>query len=242
MNMINSHFQRPSAAQINAAKTFAASILADAAGRRGSLDGRIQPLGSQMPLCGPAFTVEVRPGDNLMIHAALVLARPGDVLVVDGQADTRAALMGELMCKHAMAAGLAGVVLDGAIRDRGELREGIFPVYACASNPNGPTKNLPGRIGHPVSVGGVTVNPGDLVCADQDGVLIIPRQDIDTVLIGAQKKVQIEQKRRDDIDNGDLIYSWLEQTLKDAGAVPKDQTLTSLIAEFRDDSTTHHAG
>lgn len=232
MTMVNTTFDRPAAEQIEAAKTFAASIMADAAGRRGALDGRIQPLAPHMQLCGPAFTVEVRPGDNLMIHAALVLARPGDILVVDGQADTRTALMGELMCMHAVAAGLQGVVLDGAIRDRGELRDGNFPVFACASNPNGPTKNLAGRIGHPVSVGGVTVNAGDLVCADLDGVLIVPRQDIDSVLEGARKKVQVEQKRRDDIAKGNLVYGWLEQALKDVGALSKDDSLASLVEAF----------
>ncbi|MGX9935383.1 RraA family protein [Advenella kashmirensis] len=236
MTMINSNFDRPTAEQINAAKTFAASIMADAAGRRGALDGRIQPLASHMQLCGPAFTVEVRPGDNLMIHAALVLARPGDVLVIDGQADTRCALMGELMCKHAVAAGLAGLVVDGAIRDRSDLREGNFPVFACASNPNGPTKNLAGRIGHPVSAGGVTVNAGDLVCADQDGVLIVPRQDIDIVLEGARKKIQVEHKRREDIANGNLVYDWLEQALKNVGAIADGDSLASLMARFEEKS------
>lgn len=234
MTMINSHFVRPSAEQIKTARQFAASILADAAGRRGALDGRIQPLASHMQLCGPAFTVEVRPGDNLMIHAALVLARPGDVLVIDGQADTRAALMGELMCSHAVAAGLEGVVVDGAIRDRSELRENAFPVFACASNPNGPSKSLPGRIGHPVSVGGVTVSPGDLVCADQDGVVIVPRQDIDTVLDAAQKKIATEQKRRDDIANGNLIYGWLEQTLRNVGAIADDDSLAAMVSRFKE--------
>lgn len=234
MTMINSNFERPTAEQIDAARIFAASIMADAAGRRGALDGRIQPLASHMQLCGPAFTVEVRPGDNLMIHAALVLARPGDVLVVDGQADTRSALMGELMCKHAVAAGLTGLVLDGAIRDRGDLREGNFPVFACASNPNGPTKNLAGRIGHPVSVGGVTVNAGDLVSADQDGVLVVPRQDIDIVMEGARKKVQVEHKRREDIANGNLVYDWLEQALKNVGAIASGDSLASLVARFKE--------
>ncbi len=234
MSMINSVFTRPTSAQIRAAAQYPAAIMADAAGRRGATDGRIQPLGSHMQLCGPAFTVEVRPGDNLMIHAALLLARPGDVLVIDGQADTRAALMGELMCTHAIAAGLAGLVIDGAIRDRSDLRDGAFPVFACASNPNGPTKNLPGRIGHPVSVGGVTVNPGDLVRADQDGVLIVPRENIDTVLEGSDKKVKVEQKRRQDIAGGKLIYSWLEQSLRDVGALPKDQSLDAMIARFQD--------
>ncbi len=236
MSMINSMFTRPTDAQLKAAARYPAAIMADAAGRRGATDGRIQPLGPHMQLCGPAFTVEVRPGDNLMIHAALLLARPGDVLVIDGQADTRAALMGELMCTHAVAAGLAGLVIDGAIRDRSDLRDGDFPVFACASNPNGPSKNLPGRIGHPVSVGGVTVNPGDLVRADQDGVLIVPRENIDLVLEGADKKVKVEQKRREDIASGNLIYGWLEQSLRDVGALPQGQSLASLIARFENAS------
>ncbi|MGH8813805.1 MAG: hypothetical protein ACREXO_17475, partial [Advenella sp.] len=105
---------------------------------------------------------------------------------------------------------------------------------ACASNPNGPTKNLAGRIGHPVSVGGVTVNAGDLVSADQDGVLVVPRQDIDIVLEGARKKVQVEHKRREDIANGNLVYDWLEQALKNVGAIASGDSLASLVARFKE--------
>src|SRR5690554_2355681 len=151
--MINSHYTRVDAAELSRSKDIPASIFADVAGRRGALDGRISALAPGMRLCGPAFTVEVRPGDNLMIHAALVLAQPGDVLVIDGKADTTSALMGELMCAHASAAGIAGIVIDGAIRDVATLRQGSMPTFACVSNPNGPTRTQGGRIGHTISAG-----------------------------------------------------------------------------------------
>src|SRR6187551_350449 len=118
------------------------------------------------------FTVEVRPGDNLMIHAAMALAKPGDVLVIDGKGDQTAALMGTIMMTACKQLGIAGVIIDGAVRDSLEIDEMDFPVFAAGSNPNGPTKACPGRIGHPVTVGGVTVHPGDFVIGDADGVVV----------------------------------------------------------------------
>src|SRR6186997_827618 len=168
-------FQRVSPDIVKEASQYAASILADVAGRRGALDGRIAPLARTTRLAGSAFTVEVRPGDNLMIHAAMQLAQPGDVLVIDGKGDTSCALMGTIMMNACVKLGIAGVVIDAAVRDSEELVEMGYPVYAVGTNPNGPTKFVPGRINHPVSVGGVTVNPGDLVVGDADGVTIIER-------------------------------------------------------------------
>lgn len=236
--MINNIFTRVGKKQIEQASGVASSILADVAGRRGALDGRIKSLAPSMRLCGSAFTVEVRPGDNLMIHAALVLAQPGDVLVIDGKAGTTSALMGELMCAHAQAAGLAGVVIDGAVRDVRELRAGSFPVFACASNPNGPTRQLAGRIGHPISLGGVVVHPGDLVAGDDDGVVVVPAANLDQVLIDAEKKIDSEHKRMKDISEGRLIYGWLEGALKEAGALPRELSLQELIARFSGASDT----
>src|SRR3546814_9203922 len=112
-----------------------------------------------MKLAGTAFTVEVRPGDNLMIHAAIALAKPGDVLVIDGKGDLSSALMGTIMMTACKKLGLAGIVIDGAARDSLEIIEMDYPVFAAGTNPNGPTKNIGGRVGHPVSVGGDTVNP-----------------------------------------------------------------------------------
>ena len=182
LNDIQREIERVAPEVTAKAATFAASILADVAGRRGALDGRIAALDPSMRIAGPAFTVEVRAGDNLMIHAAMALAKPGDVLVIDGKGDRTVALMGTIMINACKKLGLAGVVIDAAVRDTEELRELGFPVYAVGSNPNGPTKFVPGRINWPVSCGGVTVRPGDLVVADADGVVVIERETAQSLL------------------------------------------------------------
>ncbi len=230
--MINSRFERVSAAQLYAAKHVAASILSDVSGRRGALDGRIRAVAAGMRTVGPALTVEVRPGDNLMIHAALVLAQPGDVLVIDGKGWMGSALMGELMCAHAKAAGIAGVVIDGAVRDVDTLSQGDFAVFASGASPNGPTRNQAGRIGYPVSIGGVCVAPGDLIVGDDDGVVAIAQASVDQVLAAAKLKIESEQQRMKDIAEGRLVYGWLEGALMEAGVLAQDRSLQDLMAEF----------
>src|SRR6476661_635034 len=171
-------FERVSPDLVKQAGDYQAAILADVNGRRGALHGRIAALRPRMKLAGPALTVEVRPGDNLMIHAAMALAQPGDVLVIDGKTDQTAALMGTIMMTACKQLGIAGVVIDGAVRDSLELDEMDYPVFSVGTNPNGPTKNVPGRIGHPVQCGGVTVHPGDFILADADGVVVVEREKI----------------------------------------------------------------
>ena len=171
------------------------AIFSDINGRRGALHGRIKALRPRMKVAGPAFTIEVRPGDNLMIHAAMALAKPGDVLVIDGKGDQTSALMGTIMMTACRQLGLAGVVMDGAVRDSLEIDEMDYPVFSVGTNPNGPTKNNGGRIGHPVSVGGVTVHPGDFVIGDGDGVVVIEREALPGLLPLAEHKVQAEAKR-----------------------------------------------
>ena len=151
---IRRKIDRVPAALVKAARKFQASILADVGGRRGTLGGRIQPLAKSMKVAGPAFTVEVRPGDNLMIHAALALAKPGDVIVVDGKGDLSCALTGALMAAHAQKAGIAGFVIDAAVRDTEDCAKGSFPIFAAGCNPNGPLKGAAGRINWPVSLAG----------------------------------------------------------------------------------------
>lgn len=168
-------FDRVSPELVQQAGAYQAAILADVNGRRGALHGRIAALRPSMKVAGTAFTVEVRPGDNLMIHAAMSLAKPGDVLVIDGKGDQTAALMGTIMMTACRKLGIAGVVVDAAVRDSLEIEEMGFPVFSVGTNPNGPTKQVGGRIGHPVSVGGVTVHPGDLVVGDADGVVVVER-------------------------------------------------------------------
>ena len=223
---IRRDFERVPAELVRQAAVFPAAILADVQGRRGTLHGRVAPIGAGMVFAGPAFTVEVRGGDNLLLHAALNLARPGDVLVVDGKADCSCALMGALMMNHAKAIGLAAVVIDGAIRDVAELRALGFPVFAAGANPNGPTKATPGRIGWPVSCGGATVHPGDLVLGDDDGVVVVERARVATLLPLAAKKVADEQARMADIlAQRNLRQAWLEPALRAAGMLKDGESL-----------------
>ena len=219
-------FERVPPELVAQASAFAASLLSDVAGRRGALDGRITPLSHSTRLAGSAFTIEVGPGDNLMIHAALALARPGDVLVIDGKGDRSRALMGSIMITTCKKLGLGGVVIDGAHRDTEDLLALDFPVYSVGSNPNGPTKSVAGRINEPISCGGVAVNPGDLVVGDGDGVVVIARDRVASLLAPAAQKVTAERVRIEEIASGRNIRpAWLDAALRAAGLLGEEETL-----------------
>ena len=207
------------------AARFQPAIFSDIHGRRGALHGRIQALRPRMKVAGPAFTGEVRPGDNLMIHAAMALAKPGDVLVIDGKGDQTSALMGTIMMTACRQLGLAGVVVDGAVRDSLEIDEMDYPVFSVGTNPNGPTKNNGGRIGHPISIGGVTVHPGDFVIGDGDGVVVVEREALADLLPLAEHKVQAEAKRIAQIKEGNTSASWLSASLVAAGVLKQGESL-----------------
>jgi regulator of RNase E activity RraA len=218
-------FDRVPANVVQQASEYQAAILADVAGRRGALHGRIRALRSDMKMAGTAFTVDVRPGDNLMIHAAMSLAKPGDVIVVDGKGDQTAALMGTIMFTACKQLGIAGVVIDGAVRDSLETEELGFPVFSVGTNPNGPTKLVPGRIGHPITVGGVTVHPGDFILGDADGVVVVEREKIESLLPLAAKKVKDEADRIAGIKKGDTAAKWLDGALRAAGVLKEGERL-----------------
>lgn len=219
-------FKRVSPDVVRQASAYQPAILADVAGRRGTAHGRIAALDATMKLAGPAFTVEVRPGDNLMVHAAMAMAKPGDVLVIDGKGDQTCALMGAIMVNACMQLKLGGIVMDAAVRDSLELRELGFPVFCVGTNPNGPTKFVPGRINWAVSVGGISVSPGDLVVADADGVVFVERDKAAGLLALAKKKVEDEAKRIADIRaNKNLRPGWLESALSAAGVIKGGEKL-----------------
>ncbi|MBV9890670.1 MAG: RraA family protein [Rhizobacter sp.] len=219
-------FERVDPGVVEQAARYPSSILADVAGRRGALSGRIAPLAPSMRFAGPALTVEVRPGDNLMIHAALAIVKPGDVILVDGKGDLSSALMGEIMCQQAVALGVAAVVIDGAVRDGEAIRELGFAMYAAGLNPNGPTKFVPGRLNHPISIGGVTVNPGDLVVGDGDGVTVIERDKAAAMLPLAAEKLASETKRIADIKSRKALRpGWLDAALRAAGVIKEGESL-----------------
>ncbi len=218
-------FPRVEADLVAQASQYQPAIFSDINGRRGALHGRITALRPRMKVAGPAFTVEVRPGDNLMIHAAMALARPGDVLVIDGKGDQTSALMGTIMMTACRQLGLAGVVVDGAVRDSLEIDEMDYPVFSVGTNPNGPTKNNGGRIGHPVSVGGVTVHAGDFIIGDGDGVVVVERERLAALLPLADHKVKAEAKRIEQIKQGNTSVSWLNASLVVAGVLREGEML-----------------
>ncbi|MFL9961739.1 RraA family protein [Paraburkholderia sediminicola] len=222
---VSRDIERVSPELVAQAFKFQAAILADVGGRRGTLNGRVKPLSPKMKVAGPAITVEVRPGDNLAIHAALAIAKPGDVIVVDGKGDQTCALIGEIMATQAHATGIAGFVIDAAVRDSHELASGDFPVFSAGLNPCGPTKSVAGRVNFPISAGGTTVNPGDLIVGDADGVVVVPRADVARILELAQRKVDAEAKRIAAIKSGDTRATWLEKELRAVGMLAEGEAL-----------------
>ncbi|NVI07478.1 RraA family protein [Paraburkholderia youngii] len=224
-SLINRNIERVAPELVDAAASFQAAILADVAGRRGTVHGRVQPLARTMKVAGPAVTVEVRAGDNLAIHAALAIAKPGDVILVDGKGDISCALLGEIMATQAKASGIAGIIIDGAVRDAHELANGDYPIFSAGLNPCGPTKSVAGRVNAPISIGGAAVNPGDLVVGDADGVVVIARHDVARIIDLAQKKLDMETARIAAIHKGDVRPGWVEKELRAAGMLAEGEAL-----------------
>ena len=161
------------------------------------------------PMAGTAVTVRTRAGDNFAIHRAFDFCRPGDVLVVDGGGDLIQALMGEIMATYAESLGVQGLVIDGAIRDVGSIRARDFPVYARGVTHRGPYKNGPGDINVPVVVGGMIVQPGDIVIGDEDGVLAISQADAPAILEAARQQGDREATSLRAITEGKLDRTWI---------------------------------
>ncbi len=172
---------------------FPTALLSDAAGRRIALDERIRPLWPGARLHGTAFTVRTPPGEHFSVRGAALAAGPGDVVVVDGGGCTDAALWGDILARVGLARGLAGLVVDGAVRDAEEIERLGFPVFAASVVPSGPRgKQTPGETGARITCGGVEVAPGDYVYGDRDGVVVIPRAEHEEVLTRAKAREEAE--------------------------------------------------
>jgi RraA family protein len=171
------------------------------------------------PLLGVALTVKVRTGDNLLIHKALQLGRPGDVLVIDGGGCTDRALVGDIMKCVAQMRGFAGFVIDGAIRDSAAFRQDDFPCYARAVCHRGPYKEGPGEINVPVSVGSLLVNPGDIVIGDEDGVVVVMPSEAKSVAEATRKKATAEAATLASIEKRAYDDSWVDETLRSKGII-----------------------
>lgn len=175
---------------------------------------RLRPMHGSGRMAGPALTVKTRPGDNLMVHKALQLAVPGDVIVVDAGGDLTNAIIGEIMVGDAVLRKLGGIVINGAIRDAAALRAGDFPVFAAGVTHRGPYKDGPGEINVPIAIDGMVIEPGDLVIGDDDGLLCVPYAEAANLLAAAQAKQEVEARMVAGIADGSYDRGWIDATLK----------------------------
>ncbi len=167
---------------------------------------------------GVAYTVKTRAGDNLTVHAAMQYIGEGDYLVISNEEDTTRSLMGEVMFSYLRyVKKIAGVIIDGPIRDMGTIKDWDFPIYATGSCPGGPYKEGPGEVNVPIACGGVSVNPGDIVLADVDGIIVIPRADAAQILPKAQKLHEEDVKKTILSKEGKTDRSWVEKSLSQKG-------------------------
>lgn len=208
-------FKRPDRALVERFRDMPVANIDDNMGRIAAVDNSIEPIGKGQ-LLGTAFTIRVPQGDNLMFHAAMDLAKPGDVIVIDAGGFTDRAIFGELMATYCKSRGIAGIVCDGAIRDRGGLAAmENFPVYAKGATPNGPYKNGPGEINVPVVIGGKVVHPGDIIVGDDDGVIVIDPAIAEEI---ADATLAVEKKEADImkhiVEDGTYIRPWVDGLLE----------------------------
>lgn len=208
--------QMPDKELLEAFAQIPAANVADTMGRSCAMHPRIRLMsGFKGIVAGPALTVKARAGDNLFLHQALDMAQPGDIIVVSNEEDVRRSLMGEIMFTYAESQRkLGGLVLDGPVRDVEALREMSLPVYATGSTPGGPYKEGPGEINVPIACGGISVNPGDIILCDADGVIVIPLKDARAVLEASIKLHQQDAAKVKAAKEGTSYRAWVMKTLE----------------------------
>ncbi|MBP1884671.1 RraA family protein [Sinorhizobium mexicanum] len=210
--------QRVSMAMVEKFRDLPVANVSDVMSRMTAGGAALRPLHASGVLAGAAFTVKTRPGDNLMIHKALLMAGPGDVIVVDAGGDLTNALVGELMLSHARAIGVTGVVINGAVRDYGWIKTNTFPVFAAGITHRGPYKDGPGEINVPISLGGMIIEPGDLMLGDDDGLVCVPFDQVEEVYAQAKGKNEAEAKTLANTLAGKLDPKlWVDESLKKLG-------------------------
>lgn len=210
MNCIRTNFIRPDKRLIEKFSKISTPTVSDAMGRHFCMDSSIKPIYKNAKVVGPAFTVKTYPSDNLMCHIALKMAMPGDVLVVDAGGYSNAGLWGELMSIAAKIKGLAGIVIDGGVRDCNEIEAMDFPVFAKGINARGGYKTNPGSLNCTIACGGIAVDAGDIIIADENGVVVIPRTSAEEVYERSIKKVEDEKQIKERLFKGEALFDLLD--------------------------------
>ncbi|GAA1790510.1 dimethylmenaquinone methyltransferase [Planosporangium flavigriseum] len=201
---------------IERAERLSTSLISDVFGRWAGAPGilPITGLAAGQVVAGPALTVRTRPGDNLVVHKALDVARPGEVLVVAAGGTMERATLGGLMGQYARTKGLAALVVDGAVRDRSDLEAAAPPVFAVGVSQLGPYKDGPGDLRCPVSLAGVVIEDGDLVVGDECGIAVIPRHRAEDVIAAAEAKRVAEEAESRAIAEGTWDREWIDRSLR----------------------------
>src|SRR5690625_425099 len=194
-------------------KNIATPHISDNMNRLYSFPHYLRPYHREGKLLGSAFTVKTRQGDNLLIHKAIDMAEPGDVIIVEGGGDSTNAVFGEIMLRLCQKKGIAGAVIDGSIRDTDAIRKNDFPIFAKSVTHRGPYKDGPGEINVPISIGGLVINPGDLLIGDEDGVVSVPLDSAEKMIDLVEKQQEKEKRIMNEIEKGTIDRSWINDTL-----------------------------
>lgn len=213
--------QRPPEELVAPFKDFGAATVYEAAGRIGSVDPSIKPLSRNIRLLGAALTVRCHPKDNLMLHKALQIAQPGDIIVAATEGYPNAGYFGDLMATSAMARQIGGLAIDGCVRDSAEIIEMGFPVFCRGTCMRGTAKQTLGSVNHSVLFADVVVNPGDLVLGDDDGIVIIPQSKLEKVLEASRLRVEKEKEKAAVLKQGisSVEFNKLDRVFETLGLV-----------------------
>ena len=215
------HIERTPKELIDQFRGIGTATVHEASGRKGAVDCAIKPISRGVRLCGPAFTVQCHPEDNLMLHKAVERARPGDILVASVQGYYEAGYWGGLMATSAVARKIGGLAIDGSIRDSAEIIQMGFPIFCRGFCIHGTTKTVLGLINHPILFGGVLVHPGDLILGDDDGMVVVERMECEEVLKASIKRIDSEKTKAEKLRAGisGVELNQLEKVFKFLGMV-----------------------
>jgi 4-hydroxy-4-methyl-2-oxoglutarate aldolase len=216
---VNGRWRRPDERLLASFGTASSSQVADCMSRLGAMDAAIRPVWPSPRVIGAALTVWCHAGDNLMLHKALSLAAPGDIVVMNTQGNIGNAGFGELLATSAVKIGVRAVIVDGTVRDADALQAMRLSVYSRGLSPNGCNKDGAGEVGAIIACGGVAVRPGDIVIADRDGVTVVPLDDAAEVARLAAGQMAREQKRLAEIESGVLVRPEIDEALRKAGVI-----------------------
>lgn len=201
---------------------FDTTDISDALNRLYTMTSDIKNIVNDQRLIGVACTVKLYPGDNLMVHKALDVAKPGDVVVVDAGGQKSTAVFGDLVASKAKHRGIVGFVIDGLMRDLAAVKDVGLPVFALGTTPIGPLHRGPGEVNFPISCGGIVVNPGDLIVGDEDGVMVVRNEFAEEIADRVEQQDAILRNYVGNVKKGKFSNAWVDRMLEDAGCVLDD--------------------